>query len=135
MARVTIAMSPVDSLLEGRLAWISADSVSVWRRGAPTKLPIAALRSVEVRRRPRGYTKRTVATAVVAGVLGGVVGARLGACRAGAPPGAIDLSCDTPDPRASVFAVLGTVLGASAGWLMQALREPTRWVPARIAPR
>lgn len=134
MARVTITTSAGDSLLEGRLAWLSADSVSVWRRGAPTMLPLAALRSIEVRRRPRGYTRRAVATAVVAGVLGGVLGARLGACRAGAPPGGL-LSCDTPDPSSSAFAVLGTVLGASAGWLVQALREPTRWVPARIAPR
>lgn len=134
IARVTIATFPADSLLEGRLAWISADSVSVWRRGAATMLPLAALRSVEVRRRPRGYTKRTVATAVVAGAIGGVLGARLGACRAGAPPGGL-VSCDTPDPLTSVFAVLGTVLGASTGWLVQALREPTRWVPARIVPR
>jgi hypothetical protein len=135
VARVTVASSR-DSVVQGRLSWISSDSVAVWRRPASVSLPISNLRAIQVRRRPAGYAQRTIGVAIAAGVLGGVLGARLGACRrSGAPPGGIDFSCDTPDPSAKVFAVIGSITGAGTGWLVQAIREPKRWVGARIVPQ
>jgi hypothetical protein len=134
VARVTVASS--DSVIIGRLSWISPDSVAVWRQVASVSLPISNLRAIHVRRRPPGYAQRTIGVAIAAGVLGGVLGARLGEChRRGAPPGRIDFSCDTPDGSAQAFAVLGSIAGAGMGWLVQAIREPKRWVGARIVPR
>lgn len=136
VARMTVDASSRDSVVQGRLSWISSDSIAVWRRAAPVLLPISNLRAVQVRRRPSGHAQRTIGVAVAAGVLGGVLGARLGECRrSGAPPGAIDFSCDTPGSPAKVFAVLGSVTGIGTGWLVQAIREPKRWVVARIVPR
>jgi hypothetical protein len=134
--RVTAITPSADSVLRGRLSWVSADSIAVWGHGASTTLPIGAVRSIEVQRRPQGYAKRTITTAVVLGVAGGVLGARLGQCRrSGAPAGSIDLSCDTPDGRSTAFAVLGSLVGAGTGWLVQSIREPKLWTPAELNRR
>ena len=131
-----VIMSSNDSLFDGRLSWVSADSFSVWHSGAGRVLPLAEVRSVQVRRRPEGYVARTVITASALGVIGGILGAHFGAChRAGAPPGGVDFSCDTPDAGPRVFGIMGGVAGASVGWAVQAFRERSKWIPARIVPR
>ena len=136
--RIRVATSANDSIVDGRLSWIAGDSLAVWRTSAPTVLSVDGIRSLHVQRRPEGYARRTMVAAATLGAVGAVLGAHLGKCkRGGAPTGAIDLSCDTPDSRARapVFAVIGAIAGAGVGWLVQTFIEPRQWVPARIPSR